>query len=325
MKACIPYTPLSFIENILSTQPIVTLKLLSNNKLGLPDYGGKLISSTDRCQIYVDETSAIKISTMMTYESNFVAHCKNDTYILPECISELFILVMYSKLGCFATLKEFSADGTRLSLVMNRYECNLEDYLQKEKITKYQLRNIIFQVLCSCLAMSNNGVFHNDLHIKNIMIERSNMKTPYFECSIKGSKYYVPNSGILCKIIDLGFTTSTKSKPKIFPLDVHDKLYPYEWNLNVGTDRISYDFMTFLLHLKYIFKKIPDSESMIKYIRLLILEIVGPSDNPIRYRETNRPTKYSSNIDLHKILYSSGFLIYHKEQSPSVLIVTDSI
>jgi len=83
--------------------------------------------------------------------------------------------------------------------------------LAKKKLSDVQVVSMVFQTCVAILSMQAYGdLVHNDIAPRNIMYNYVNATTTY--CYKVGTlNFRVPLGGYLCKVIDFGLTTNTKS------------------------------------------------------------------------------------------------------------------
>jgi len=114
-------------------------------------------------------------------------------------------------------------------LFIQKLDGTLEDFL-KEKINNDIILSCLFQVIFSLSYLQRKYEFtHNDLHINNIMYEKTNIKYLYYKYN--NCYFKIPTCGFIFKIIDFG-RSIFKYKNKVFFNDVFSKYGEAEGQYN---------------------------------------------------------------------------------------------
>lgn len=103
-------------------------------------------------------------------------------------------------------ISEFVKGGSLDNWVYTTYE-------NKQEISDTQWKILVFQLLYTiCVFQKHYKLMHNDCHYGNILIDNTITPGGYFVYKINGSKYYIPNTGIMPKIWDFEFSMSYNNK-----------------------------------------------------------------------------------------------------------------
>lgn len=110
-----------------------------------------------------------------------------------------------------------------IKIVMEKFNgSTLWDYLFDADPDQEVFTNLIFQTLFAVVALNASGIYHNDLHPLNIMIDE--MSSPYmyngrdltkyksFVMKLNSKSYKIKNRNYLIKLIDFGLTVSRTNK-----------------------------------------------------------------------------------------------------------------
>ena len=74
-------------------------------------------------------------------------------------------------------------------------------------------RTIIFEIVYTLAVLQSKYKFgHNDLHLRNILMDTDIPSGGFWSYNFQGKKFYVPNLGLMPKIWDLDFATIFKSR-----------------------------------------------------------------------------------------------------------------
>lgn len=150
----------------------------------------------------------------------------------------------------------FVCEGTGYAII-EKLDMTLSKYIASNKFEVEAFRSIIFECFFLILFMNRKKVVHNDMHAKNIMIRKTKglyyqgqklNDYRHFALGNGGQNYYLPNCGVIAKLVDFDFATKY-SHPQVVPNKVYVK-QPDEWNLQFRF-ATSYDALTFAAYLVY--------------------------------------------------------------------------
>lgn len=246
------------------------------------------------------------------------------TYLLSKLVENGFSPAFLKYYGCFSvTMNKYTylvGDNEELQeMGLNENNCSIffkEDdvYLEVYNMPTYLLSiekahvdideikhnfsnnvnfliSITFQLFAAIFTMYNIlGIKHNDLHLGNIMFNRTNKTHIYY--NVDGSIYKVPTFGFEAKIIDWGRSTydfnGIKGKNSIFNIDgecfgqyIYKKLgsckHPIEFDFNKYSD------IVMLAHnLLFDFVKQRNTKWG-RYLKNLIININGEMNNYTKF------------------------------------------
>jgi hypothetical protein len=105
-------------------------------------------------------------------------------------------------------ISEYVEGGSLDNWIFNTYE-------DDEEIDDTTWRNIVFQLIYTLAVLQHYYKFmHNDFHYGNILVDNKIKSGGYFVYEINGSKYYLPNTGVIPKIWDLEFAMAYSDNVK---------------------------------------------------------------------------------------------------------------
>jgi len=121
-----------------------------------------------------------------------------------------------------------------IRLIDLKYKYNVQERNKKIKMFLEKLSIFLFQIFHTIYIMQYEySMVHNDLHVANILVQNININTKYngeqledidyFEYIIGNKRYYVPNSNVLLKIVDFGYSAIYK-EPQVISKRIHDKV-----------------------------------------------------------------------------------------------------
>jgi hypothetical protein len=217
-------------------------------------------------------------------------------------------------------------------LFIEKLEGTLEDFL-KENINNNIILSCLFQIIFAlCYLQKYYDFTHNDLHINNIMYEKTNIKYLYYKYN--NSYYKIPTYGNIFKIIDFG-RSIFKYKNKLFFNDVFSKYgeaegqynYPlpsvqlYDKNKYENNIKPNYSFdmcrlsTTILEELdkNYNYKNNKNNSQIYEFLNYIVTDInnnniyINKIDNFDLYINI---AKYSCNGIPSKLIFNDIFNIY---------------
>ena len=171
--------------------------------------------------------------------------------------------------------------------IIEQLDTTMARWIGSDDFNAESLRTLIFQCFYLILFMNKKQIVHNDMHAKNIMIGRTKNvsyrgsqinKSDYLAFAIGNKTYYLPNRGMIGKLVDFDFATQY-GDPSIVPNKVYVKEED-EWNLQYRFST-SYDALTFVAYLIfYVTIRKPGKEgadkissSEIKKSRLMVEQV----------------------------------------------------
>lgn len=105
-------------------------------------------------------------------------------------------------------IAEYVNGGELSKFIDKLHESKAPDNI-KNKIFK----SIIFQIIYTLAILQKKYKFaHNDLHLRNILIDTDMKGGGYWSYNYKNDKFYIPNHGLMPKIWDLDFATIFKRR-----------------------------------------------------------------------------------------------------------------
>jgi serine/threonine protein kinase len=86
-------------------------------------------------------------------------------------------------------------------------------YENKEKISDNQWKILVFQLIYTLYVFQKYyKLMHNDCHYGNILIDNTIEPKGHFIYKVKDKKFYIPNTGVICKLWDFEFSMSYNKK-----------------------------------------------------------------------------------------------------------------
>jgi serine/threonine protein kinase len=180
----------------------------------------------------------------------------------------------------------FSIYNNKLAQVMEKGNNALYEILNNENLYYY-----LFQIVFSIEVLKKYKIQHNDLTLSNILLFNFNSDKKYLKYTLNNIDYYLPNTGLILKIID--FSLSQKF---LFPQIKDNSIISFncpqliEYNI-IDKYMPSYDIMTVLID---IFKNFNNEIFNILNIKVNINNIL-PSFRP---NESMANTKIDINFNV---------------------------
>ncbi len=150
----------------------------------------------------------------------------------------------------------FVCDGLGYA-ISEQLDTTLAKWISTDAFDDEIFRSITFQCFYAILFLIDKEIVHNDMHAKNVMIRttkgisykgRKLESASHLKFAIKGRNYYLPNDGVIAKLIDFDFSAKY-SYPAIVPSKVYNKAHD-EWNLQFRF-ATSYDALTYAAYMVY--------------------------------------------------------------------------
>ena len=177
---------------------------------------------------------------------------------LCEIIMSAYFNRLYSRANSYSVnfpyFQGFFSCGSQAQIVMEKLDVSLYDYLYRNEFKFSVFTGLLFQLTFSLLLLRKEGIMHNHLHTRNLMLVSTKDKK-YKSIDLNADFLYyksgeatfkIPNSGYLLKFVDFDFSARHKA-PKVCPkklwtrpMDVYN--VQYEW-------RPDYDLMIIVAFL----------------------------------------------------------------------------
>ena len=230
------------------------------------------------------ENSELLMIKLLSY---FIINNKNYNILLPITVIEqndnLYILMEYINNG------------------------DLSDFIYKNNLNEYQLKNILFQVLYILYFIQDffPNFKHNDMKTNNILIEKIYIKQKYIRYIIDDKIYYLKNIGYIIKLWDFDFSC-------IYGI-IENKITTFNNIINYKKNRY-YDICFFFNSLK---KKI-NNKNILNFINNIMLDESNyHKGRLIKNKEHHIPLNILKNHEYfndikYKIIYNLDFLFSNK-------------
>jgi serine/threonine protein kinase len=184
---------------------------------------------------------------------------------------------------------------------------SLNEFIQKndEEIIHTYIYNILLQITCTIIILYENNLYHNDLHIENIIITNNNENIT-LEYIMKEGTIVLNDNRYLVKIIDYGMVTEGHPRDAEYNLDIrktdplmditqllvttHRALEIYKKEMDIKNINKLLEFMPYY-HIGTGRKSIvPRRSGLAKTIYGFVSELYGLYKNQLKYESQSAGT-----------------------------------